>query len=1547
MQLHITHSLKILFLFLLVSVLSQSGYAQCDPEPEPSGNCANAPFTCLQDVCYSTQNMPFVCCQGWCGNNTIINNPHYVAFIPECENVVISIYVESCSGQQGLQSGIITNCPWSGSPDVIVCNPGTNPGGYMVLSATLVVGQVYYLMIDGSNGAICQYTIDLAQCIQQPQLEGDLEEIEAVPEEVCQGYNSLTILLDPPVGNAHGYYYVFSWNTNDTLTTTPPQIVVDVPEDLPPGIYEVCARAFSGCDTMDFEICTQFEVYEIPPSEKDPAIFCPEEFGFSWHGININGPGEYTASFTDSDGCFYDSLWLVESYPEVPVGLLDTVHCLAPGESSFIYEGESYDAPGIYELFYPGMGLNGCDSMAELHLVLIGITAYVELSCDNGDYVLTAIQEDVYPFNADVEYNWIYNGNIVSDDNEYYTNEDGLYELVAIVTTLGGESCEFYIEAFTFDGETLQPEAPDFGFQFVSICAQAGFEFTIVVDPFEDPLEYVWTGPPGAIIEQDGSETVTIDFTFSLGGEVCAFAINECGPGEPNCFNVDILPTPNALFNIPTEACIDQVLTATFTGSASNNAEVTWDFDSPSSLTGSGKGPYQVAWNIPGPKTVTLQVIEPGCDTSEYEVIVNVTNLIAPIINCTSTLTSISFDWDDVVGANCYDVVINGMLPAINTCTSMYEVTGLNPGDVVSIEVTVISAGACPNLVVTNSCTAENCPPVPIELYGPDTICLNSPANVVYTATVNGAAGTGVWSGTGIIDGPNGIFSPPAAGPGQHTLTFSTVVDGCNHSENTSVTVFDSITADFTVDAAICITDNATVTYTGNASINATYQWDFGTANVLSGSGAGPYTLSWNTAGDKTIRLQVIENSCSSDLVVRTVMVAPALNPPAVNCMPTPFDVSMSWIIDAAAADHMVNILSGHTGVYSGNSLTVTGLASGDAVVIEIVSLSVGPCPERRDTFECVARDCPNPTFDITPVDPICLYAGTQPIQLEVVVTNGTGTGMWSGPGTSPSGLFNPNTAGPGSHLITYTYLDQECTFNPNITIVVNDVPEAIITTSNLVITCATNTLSIDGSASTGNGLTYLWTTTGGVISGSNNTPIVTVSNAGVYQLLVTTPGGCQDSTSVTVTLDAGIPTADAGPDQTLDCNVTVVTIGGESSTGPNLQYEWTTQNGRITGPTDTRFVTVDFPGDYNLMVSDPTTGCSNTDQVVVGIDTTVATITLTPGDVIDCNTTVSTITSELSEPAGNYTFLWSTTDGVILGSNTGQSLDVTQGGTYTLQITDVSTGCTEVGDVVVAESDEIIDGLMTTHANVRCFGENNGAITILSVDGGNPPYSYSWSNSAVSTSLTNLGPGTYSVTVSDQNGCTYVQSFTITQPPAVTVDLGPNQTIAVDDSVHISLLTNLSDEAIAEIDWSSYNGISCPGCPIFEFIATNSQTISASVIDTAGCEGADSMRLTVLVPRIIYVPNVFSPNDDGVNDFFTIFGRRNLSRIVSLQIFDRWGNQLFITEDIEPGVPSLGWDGKFKGTVVQPGVYVYVAKLRYEDGLDDEMLSGDVTLIK
>ena len=109
---------------------------------------------------------------------------------------------------------------------------------------------------------------------------------------------------------------------------------------------------------------------------------------------------------------------------------------------------------------------------------------------------------------------------------------------------------------------------------------------------------------------------------------------------------------------------------------------------------------------------------------------------------------------------------------------------------------------------------------------------------------------------------------------------------------------------------------------------------------------------------------------------------------------------------------------------------------------------------------------------------------------------------------------------------------------------------------------------------------------------------------------------------------------------------------------------------------------------------------------------------------------------------------------------------------------------------------------------------------------------------------------------------------------------------------------------------------------------------------------GCDSLVYIDLDFYQVYFPNAFSPNGDGFNDHFTVFGREDLEGIVSLQVFDRWGGLLFSGKDLPPNDESSGWDGKFNGRPAPAGVYVYSVVLRMDDGVERRR-SGAVLLVR
>ncbi|MCO6480190.1 MAG: gliding motility-associated C-terminal domain-containing protein [Phaeodactylibacter sp.] len=108
----------------------------------------------------------------------------------------------------------------------------------------------------------------------------------------------------------------------------------------------------------------------------------------------------------------------------------------------------------------------------------------------------------------------------------------------------------------------------------------------------------------------------------------------------------------------------------------------------------------------------------------------------------------------------------------------------------------------------------------------------------------------------------------------------------------------------------------------------------------------------------------------------------------------------------------------------------------------------------------------------------------------------------------------------------------------------------------------------------------------------------------------------------------------------------------------------------------------------------------------------------------------------------------------------------------------------------------------------------------------------------------------------------------------------------------------------------------------------------------------SDAIRVDIESCREVFIPNAFSPNDDGRNDRFHLYHGGDVEIIKTFAIFDRWGNQLFLRTNIMPNDPQNGWDGAFKGRRMNPGVYLYFAEIVFRDG-QEEARSGDVILLR
>ena len=121
---------------------------------------------------------------------------------------------------------------------------------------------------------------------------------------------------------------------------------------------------------------------------------------------------------------------------------------------------------------------------------------------------------------------------------------------------------------------------------------------------------------------------------------------------------------------------------------------------------------------------------------------------------------------------------------------------------------------------------------------------------------------------------------------------------------------------------------------------------------------------------------------------------------------------------------------------------------------------------------------------------------------------------------------------------------------------------------------------------------------------------------------------------------------------------------------------------------------------------------------------------------------------------------------------------------------------------------------------------------------------------------------------------------------------------------------------------------------------------ITIEAYDVRGCFISKSISFIVVRNRDVYIPNVFSPNDDGANDYWTLFTKADLKEITLMEVYTRWGDLVFRKANFQPNDPTQGWDGKFKGERLNPGVYVYRIEILHGDDLE-ESLAGDVTIIR
>ncbi|MFN5317973.1 MAG: SBBP repeat-containing protein [Bacteroidia bacterium] len=278
------------------------------------------------------------------------------------------------------------------------------------------------------------------------------------------------------------------------------------------------------------------------------------------------------------------------------------------------------------------------------------------------------------------------------------------------------------------------------------------------------------------------------------------------------------------------------------------------------------------------------------------------------------------------------------------------------------------------------------------------------------------------------------------------------------------------------------------------------------------------------------------------------------------------------------------------------------------------------------------------------------------------------------------------------------------------------------------------------------------------------------------------------------------------------------------------------------------------------------------------------------------------------------YTYSWTP---AVSSSETASGLAP---GTYTLTVTDALGLSSTLSAAITEPSQLIIDETIT---NLICDSTFGSISTV--VVGGTGPYTYSWTpDGDNSATINDLLAGTYGLTVTDSAGCTALGSYTVVNTGSLLISVTPaSATILLGDSIQ------LEASGASTYSWTNAGSLNCSDCQLVLASPTSTTSYIVTGNDEYGCVGTAEVKITVDYDcKEVFIPSIFSPNGKGpqTNEAFCVFS--DCVAQFKLVIHNRWGEQVFLTEDI-----TQCWDGTFKGVEAATGVYAYNVYLKQLDG--------------
>jgi hypothetical protein len=212
-----------------------------------------------------------------------------------------------------------------------------------------------------------------------------------------------------------------------------------------------------------------------------------------------------------------------------------------------------------------------------------------------------------------------------------------------------------------------------------------------------------------------------------------------------------------------------------------------------------------------------------------------------------------------------------------------------------------------------------------------------------------------------------------------------------------------------------------------------------------------------------------------------------------------------------------------------------------------------------------------------------------------------------------------------------------------------------------------------------------------------------------------------------------------------------------------------------------------------------------------------------------------------------------------------------------------------------------------------------------------------------VNESISPENEGYYELMINN-GACRDTVGVQITVLPTPTIALP--SLIKTDYCDPLILEADISGDNNVSYQWSPEIGLSCSDCPNPEVIPVVQSGYKMKVENTHSCTDSAFVKVELEKDKILLTPNVFYPNSRQNNDRFIITPRCVVQQINKFLIYDRWGNEVFSKQSLNPAELTNFWNGRIDGTIANSGVYIWVAEIELVDGRV-LVLDGDITLLR